>query len=84
MDKKLVPYPKEVQEKIQPPLGLRGAKAAVLFSTFGTDKQILFAKQVFEFQDHCEPASRLTFGSTRASGKERIQKQSDPLGSARK
>ena len=30
-----------------------GAKAAALFSIFGTDKQILFAKQVFEFQDHC-------------------------------
>ena len=24
-----------------------------LFSIFSTDKQILFAKQVFEFQDHC-------------------------------
>ena len=53
MDKKSVPYPKEVQEKIQLPLGLCGAKAAALFFTFGTDKQILFAKQVFEFQDHC-------------------------------
>ena len=51
MDKKSVTYPKE--EKIQLPLGVRGAKAAVLFSTFCTDKQILFAKQVFEFQDHC-------------------------------
>ena len=28
-------------------------KAAALFSTFGTDKQIIFTKQVFEFQDHC-------------------------------
>ena len=53
MDKKSVPYPKEVQEKIQLLLGVRGAKAAALFSTFSTDKQILFAKQVFEFQDHC-------------------------------
>ena len=51
MDKKSVTYPKE--EKIQLPLGVRGAKAAALFSIFGTDKQILFAKQVFEFQDHC-------------------------------
>ena len=51
MDKKTVTYPKE--EKIQLLLGVRGAKAAVLFSTFGTDKLILFAKQVFEFQDHC-------------------------------
>ena len=51
MDKKSVTYPKE--EKIQLPLGVRGAIAAALFSIFGTDKQILFAKQVFEFQDHC-------------------------------
>ena len=51
MDKKSVTYPKE--EKIQLPLGVRGAKAAALFSIFGTDKQILFAKQVFEFQEHC-------------------------------
>ena len=54
MDKKSVTYPKE--EKIQLPLGVRGAKAAALFSIiFGTDKQnlILFAEQVFEFQDHC-------------------------------
>ena len=50
MDKKSVTYPKE--EKIQLPLGVRGAKAAALFSFFGTDKQILFAQQVFEFQDH--------------------------------
>ena len=35
------------------PLGVHGAKAAALFSTYGTDKQILFTKQVFEFQDHC-------------------------------
>ena len=41
------------QKKIQLPLRFRGAKAAALFSMFGTDKQILFAKQVFEFQDHC-------------------------------
>ena len=47
MDKKSVTYPKE--EKIQLPLGVCGAKAAALFSIFGTDKQILFAKQVFEF-----------------------------------
>ena len=40
-------YPKE--EKIQLPLGVRGAKAAALFSIFGTDKQILFAKQVLYF-----------------------------------
>ena len=51
MDKKSVTYPKE--KKIQLPLGVRGAKAAALFSIFGTDKQILFAKQVFEFQDYC-------------------------------
>ena len=51
MDKESVTYPKE--EKIQLPLGVRGAKAAALFSIFGTDKQIVFAKQVFEFQDHC-------------------------------
>ena len=51
MDKKSVTYPKE--EKIQLPLGVHGAKAAALFSIFRTDKQILFAKQVFEFQDHC-------------------------------
>ena len=51
MDKKSVTYPKE--EKIQLPLGVCGAKAAALFSIFGTDKQILFAKQVFKFQDHC-------------------------------
>ena len=51
MDKESVTYPKE--EKIQLALGVHGAKAAALFSIFGTDKQILFAKQVFEFQDHC-------------------------------
>ena len=51
MDKKSVTFPKE--EKIQLPLSVCGAKAAALFSIFGTDKQILFAKQVFEFQDHC-------------------------------
>ena len=51
MDKKSVTYPKE--EKIQLPLGVHGAKAAALFSIFGIHKQILFAKQVFEFQDHC-------------------------------
>ena len=51
MDKKSVTYPKE--EKIQLPLGIKGAKAAALFSFFGTDKQILFAKQVSKFQDHC-------------------------------
>ena len=51
MDKKSVTYPKE--EKIQLPLGVRGAKAPALFSILGTDKQILFAKQAFEFQDHC-------------------------------
>ena len=51
MDKKSVIYPKE--EKIQLLLGTHGAKAAALFSLFGTDKQILFAKQAFEFQDHC-------------------------------
>ena len=50
MDKKSVTYPKE--EKIQLPLGVRGAEAAALFSIFGTDKQILFAKQAFEFQGH--------------------------------
>ena len=51
MDKKLVTYPKE--ETIQLPLGVRGAKAAAPFSIFASDKRILFAKQVFEFQDHC-------------------------------
>ena len=51
MDKKLVTYPKE--EKIQLPLGVRGAKAAALFSIFGTDKQISFGEKVFEFPDHC-------------------------------
>ena len=51
MDKKSVTYPKE--EKIQLPLGVRGAKVAAPFSIFASDKQILFAKQVFEFQDHC-------------------------------
>ena len=40
MDKKSVTYPKD--EKIQLPLRVRGAKAAALFSIFGTDKQILF------------------------------------------
>ena len=45
MDKKSVTYPKE--EKIQLPLGVHGAKAAALFSIFGTDKQISFAKQVY-------------------------------------
>ena len=45
MDKKLVTYPKE--EKIQLSLGVRGAKAAALFSIFGTDKQILFAKHKY-------------------------------------
>ena len=35
------------------PLGVRGAKTATLFSIFSTDKQILLAKQVFQFQDHC-------------------------------
>ena len=51
MDKKTVTYPKE--EKSQLPLGARGAKAAAVFSIFGTDKQILFAKQVScEFYAH--------------------------------
>ena len=51
MDKKLVTYPKG--EKIKLPFGVRRAKTAALFSIFGTDKQILLAKQVFQFQDYC-------------------------------
>ena len=51
MDKKSVTYPKE--EKIQLPLGVVLKVLLSFLSSVLTDKQILFAKQAFEFQDHC-------------------------------
>ena len=48
MDKKSVTYPKE--EKIQLPLGVRGAKAAALFSIFGIHNKSYLLNKYLNFK----------------------------------